>query len=117
MCANKDTRPILLPGWTAAAGSSICEILTHSDDRGWAPDYTPFVLISLSGWIQPNWYGCGIQGITGATISSRAVIRGVTGELERFQEAFYGGEEAMPAQATQMVSTRLKPLVLAGRSK
>lgn len=74
------------------------QILTHSDDPGLGSLITrrSFLdqFIGLDG--TELVADVDIQGITGATISSRAVIRGVANELERFQEAFYGsaGDDA-----------------------
>lgn len=72
------------------------QILTHSDDPGLGSLITRRSFLDQFIGLDTAELAMDvdIQGITGATISSRAVIRGVTGELERFQEAFYGGEEA-----------------------
>jgi len=72
------------------------QILTHSDDPGLGSLVTrrsfldQFIGLDTSELTMD----VDIQGITGATISSRAVMRGVTNALEHFQEAFYGADDA-----------------------
>ncbi|HHX01715.1 MAG TPA: RnfABCDGE type electron transport complex subunit D [Firmicutes bacterium] len=72
------------------------QILTHSDDPGLGSLVTrrSFLDQFIGLDTAELTMDVDIQGITGATISSRAVIRGVTNELERFQDAFYGSGAA-----------------------
>ncbi len=77
------------------------QILSHSEDPGLGSLITRDSFISQFIGLNPESelaLGSDIQGITGATISSRAVINGVSQELERFLVAFYGEEtsEVLP---------------------
>ena len=70
------------------------QILSHNDDPGLGTLITrPKFLDQFIGRNSEQLnLGVDIQGITGATISSRAVVRGVSSELKRFKENFYGVE-------------------------
>ena len=75
------------------------QILSHSDDPGLGTLITRSAF--LDQFIGQNsdqlTLGVDIQGVTGATISSRAVVRGVSAELKRFRDNFYGPEAAEDA--------------------
>ena len=68
------------------------QILSHNEDPGLGSLVTraefldQFIGLNMEDDVA---LGMDIQGVTGATISSRAVIRGVRKELDRFKQAFY----------------------------
>ncbi|NMB39178.1 MAG: RnfABCDGE type electron transport complex subunit D [Firmicutes bacterium] len=72
------------------------QILSHSDDPGLGSLVTRDTF--LDQFIGLNYendltLGADVMGVTGATISSRAVISGINTELQRFITAFYGDNE------------------------